>query len=46
MVQVKLIDGQLKMQLYFRDDVPVADINGVLAGSDPTSTGPGSPTAA
>lgn len=32
MVEVKLIDRQLKMQLYFRDDVPVADAKG-LAGS-------------
>jgi len=28
MVRVQLIDGQLKMQLYFRDDVPVADAKG------------------
>ena len=32
MVEVKLIEGQLKMQLYFRDDVPVADAKGYWRG--------------
>ena len=42
MVEVKLIDGQLKMQLYFRDDVPVADAKGYWRGRLRPSTGPGS----
>ena len=31
MVEVRLIDGQLKMQRFYRDDVPVADAKGNLA---------------
>jgi len=42
MVEVKLIDGQLKMQLYFRDNVPVADPKGYWRGPLRSSTGPGS----
>ena len=40
MVEVKLIDGQLKMQLYFRDDVPVAEAKGYWRGPLKPSTGP------
>ena len=31
MVEVRLIDGQLKMQRFYRDDVPIADAKGNLA---------------
>ena len=40
MVQVRLIDGQLKMRLYFRDDVPVAEAKGYWRGPLRPSTGP------
>ena len=38
--EVRLIDGQLKMQLYFRDDVPVAEAKGYCRGPLRTNTGP------
>ena len=43
-VEVRLIDGQLIIHLYFRDDVPVADAKGYWRGPLRPSTGPGSPT--
>src|SRR5215510_5897990 len=41
MVEVKLIDGQLKMQRFYRDDVPVAAAKGYWRGPLRPSTGPG-----
>jgi len=32
LVQVQLIYGQLKVHLYFRDDVPVAEAKGYWRG--------------
>src|SRR5215467_3628004 len=42
MVEVKLIDGQLKMQRFYRDDVPVADAKGYWRGPLRPSAGLGS----
>lgn len=42
MVQVRLIDGRLKMQRFYRDGVPVADAKGYWRGPLRPSTGPGS----
>jgi len=39
MVEVRCIDGQLKMRLYFRDGVPVVDANGYWRGPLKPSTG-------
>ena len=40
MVRVMLIDGQLKVRLYFRDDVPVTEAKGFWRGPLRSSTGP------
>jgi len=40
MVRVLLIDGELKVQLYLWNDVPVADANGYWRGPLRPSTGP------
>ena len=40
LVEVKLIDGQLNMQLYFRDDVPEAEAKGYWRGPLRPSHGP------
>ncbi len=45
MVEVRLIDGQLKMQRFYQGDVPVSDAKGYWRGPLRPSTGPGSPTA-
>jgi len=39
-VEVRLINGQLKVRLYFRDDVPVAEAKGYWRGPLRSSTGP------
>ena len=40
MVRVMLIEGELKVRLYFRDDVPVAEAKGYWRGPLRPSTGP------
>ena len=40
MVEVRLIDGQLMLHRFFRDDVPVADARGYGRSPLRPSTGP------
>jgi len=40
MVRVQLIEGELKVRLYFRDDVPVAETKGFWRGPLKPSTSP------
>jgi len=40
MVEVRLLDGQLFMHMFFRDDVPVAEAKGSWRGPLKPSTGP------
>jgi len=42
LVEVKLIDGQLKVQRFYRDDEPVTEAKGYWRGPLGPSSGPGS----